>query len=112
MGAIGRFISEARRKRDEDMARAERNAAPYFNVVAERIVRLLSREREEFTTDAVWHVLERIGVDTHEHRALGPVMMKLSRRGVIEKTGRQSQSIRKECNARPLTVWRRATKGS
>lgn len=92
--------------RDEAVQRVEENTDPAWKAVAERFVHGLPVEAE-FTTDRVWFHLERASVTTPEPRALGAIMLALSRAGVIEKTGRYIQTTRPKAHARPIPVWRR-----
>ncbi len=75
--------------------------------VAMVAVRIIAERRGEFTTDAVWHVLERAGIVTAiEPRAMGAAMRRASREGVCVPTPRTSKSVRPACHRRPLQVWR------
>lgn len=57
-----------------------------------------------FTTDDVW---EQLGDSTPpEPRAMGAVMKSLSSAGKIVATGVYRKSVRVECHARPVAVWR------
>lgn len=89
--------------RDEALARVEAHTAPIFAEHADRIVRTLARTGREFTTDEVWKHL--VGVFTHEPRALGAVITRLAKAGIIEKTGAYVPSGRIECHGRPVPVW-------
>jgi hypothetical protein len=84
------------------------SAAPVsWRIEALRAVYDLCRTRSEFTTDAVWALLDRRGVAAPtEPRAIGGVMRIASRRGWCEATDETRQSIRAECHRRPLQVWR------
>jgi len=87
--------------RDEAIDRVEANAHHDWLVQARQAVLWLAHNRDEFTT----------GVGTHEPRALGAVMRWAARSGVVVKTDRVVNSCRVECHARPVAVWRSASKG-
>jgi hypothetical protein len=74
-------------KRDSALARVESNAGPDFKSSARSfVVDYLSQHGEkscEEITAAVWSA----GIEAHDRRAMGPVMMSLARKGVIEKCG-------------------------
>jgi len=97
--------------RDEAIDRVEANAHHDWLVQARQAVLWLAHNRDEFTTDDVWGLLSNTGVGTHEPRALGAVMRWAARSGVVVKTDRVVNSCRVECHARPVAVWRSASKG-
>ena len=72
-------------KRDEAMARVERNAAERWKTAAYAVGKVCARFRPSFTSEDVLIALEAEGFTTHENRALGPVMRRLVLEGVIEK---------------------------
>lgn len=95
-------------RRDEALHRALRNANdPWKSAAVAAIVRC-STIADTFTTDEVWAELHRSGYSTHEPRALGAVMKMVASDGLIEATPNWRQSIRPECHARPVRIWRRA----
>lgn len=62
--------------------------------------------REEFTTDAVWALLDerKVGIP-REPRAMGAIMRKAVAAGLCLPTDRTSKSVRVECHRRPLQIW-------
>lgn len=90
----------------EAIDRAERNADDDWLTAANATVRRLAFTHDEFTTDDVWAVLDRLPVDTHERRALAAVMRRAARRGLIATTDRYTPSQRTACHGRPVRVWR------
>jgi hypothetical protein len=90
--------------RDEAVARVEEHASADWLAAAATAVGMLAMFYPEFTTDDVWECLVEVEA-THEPRALGPVMMKAARRGLIRKTDRVQNSRRPQCHARPVAVW-------
>jgi hypothetical protein len=69
------------------MSRVERNAGENFKSSARSfVVAYLSQHGEksgEEISDAVWSA----GIEAHDRRAMGPVLMALMRDGLIEKCG-------------------------
>jgi len=62
--------------------------------------------REEFTTDAVWALLDQRGVAIpREPRAMGAIMRRAVVAGLCLPTDRTSKSVRVECHRRPLQIW-------
>jgi hypothetical protein len=62
--------------------------------------------REEFTTDAVWAMLDERGVAIpREPRAMGAIMRRAVAAGLCLPTDRTSKSVRVECHRRPLQIW-------
>lgn len=98
--------SPARVARDHAIDTVEANAHDEWLATADRIVRHLAAVGLPFTTDDVWSRLDARGVTTHEPRALGAVIRKAARRGLIATTGDYRKSVRPECHARPVAVWK------
>lgn len=98
----------ARAATDEAIERVERHANENWTAAAFGVVVWVAERRPEFTTDPVWAVLERRypDVQTHEPRALGAVIKKAVREGVIEATDRTHKSVRPECHRNPKAIWR------
>jgi tRNA G26 N,N-dimethylase Trm1 len=57
-------------QRDKALERVERNAQDEWKESAREVVEHLARIRPEFTTDAVWAMLENMGHKTHEPQAM------------------------------------------
>jgi len=94
--------------RDEALARVMRNADSQWTKTAALLIMDVADSTDEFTTDEVWSALHRVDARTHEPRALGAVMKSLASAGLIVATDNWRQSIRPECHARPVRIWRRA----
>jgi hypothetical protein len=100
-------IEEGRRRRDEALDRLEK-AHEIWLEIAESIIHWLAITKQEFTTDQVWSRLERRGEEgiPREPRALGALMTRAKRQGVIRPTDRTVLSCRPQCHCRPIRVWR------
>ena len=93
--------------RDEAMSRVEAHAAPTFNDLAFAAVCRVARRRHAFIVDMVWAELgEAAAASVHEKRAMGAVMGKASRAGVISPTNEFRASEQRNCHANPRRVWR------
>lgn len=97
------------RLKEQGIAQVEANANPAWKQEAHRQVLILAQAGAEFTTDDVWARLEG-RQETPEPRAMGAVMLKASRQGVIRMTGQFRQSKRPECHGRRIAVWVRSEK--
>jgi len=94
-------------RREEAMARVERNAPVSWRGWAETAVRYVAERRSEFTTDPVWTVLESWAVPTPpEPRALGPLMRSVQTWGWCKATGSYRNSVRAANHGRPLMIYR------
>lgn len=69
---------------------------------AVRAVEKVAAVNEEFTTDALWDLIE----PPREPRAMGAVMVEAAKSKLCEATERTRKSKRKECHNRPLRIWR------
>lgn len=74
----------------------------------EAYARMLARTRGEFTSDDVQELLDQAGLSTHEPNAMGAIMHKLARAGVIQATDRFVKSRRPSANSRRIAVWKAA----
>lgn len=95
----------AKQARDLALAQVEQNARQDWLAAAATAVAMLSMFETEFTSDDVWECLAEVEAPA-EPRALGAVMVAAARSGLIEKTDRVRNSVRVECHARPVAVWR------
>jgi hypothetical protein len=92
----------------DGMSRADANANDTWKQAAEAAVIHVARMRPTFTADDVWRQLQfATGVETHEPSALGPILNRLRRQGVIKQTGEFVVSHRASRHAAPLRVWTR-----
>jgi hypothetical protein len=80
------------------------NADQVWLDAAEAAVLHVARMRPTWTTDDVWPLLD----GCREPRALGAVLRRLSKQGVIVKTGEWRESVRESRHNAPVTVWRLA----
>jgi len=107
-------MSMATDARDEAMAQADHGANDIWKDSALSCIRAICKDLgfgTGFTTDLVWTYLERDfpGAHTHEPKALGPIMARAAKMGLIRKTGTWKESERAECHARPMQVWNVST---
>jgi hypothetical protein len=100
--------TEGERRKREAIDRVETNADERWKAAAAEVVRKVALGREEFTTDRIWGVLERefSTLETPEPRAMGAVMRRAAKDGLIEKTDRHLPTARPEAHRRPIPVWR------
>jgi hypothetical protein len=91
--------------RDEAIDRVDRNAdRDWMEVAYETGVRL-ARSRESFTSAEIFDAMPSAAT-THEPRAMGAVMRKLKRDGVVVATDRFVTSSSLLAHGRPSRVWR------
>lgn len=107
-GGIQLDLFTGRKFREAAMERVAKGTPPEWLAAMASAVMAVAREMSEFTTDEVW---KKLGSQPREPRALGAVIMSLSRGGSIRRTGKFKQSKRPECHCRPLAVWEMAEEG-
>lgn len=90
---------------DDYLERVEQNADAAWKTKAIDLVIHLCRTRRHFTADDVWELLAGEEVGTHEPRALGAVIVKVSKMGLCRSTGRYEQSRLPIRHRRPIAVW-------
>ena len=72
---------------DETIQRGRENADEGWKRAAHRAVWDRARIPQPFTTDDIMEDLDALGVVTHDNRALGAVIRKMLRKGVIFEIG-------------------------
>jgi hypothetical protein len=87
------------------MQRVWDHANDHWKHLAYDAVRQLARTRQWFTTDDVWQLLAASNAATREHRAMGPVMLRAAKAGLIAKTDRVLPTTRPSANCRPVAIW-------
>jgi hypothetical protein len=108
MDVLADYESEhAELARNASIEQVESNADYKWLAGAQETVRELALSHPEFTTDLVWAAMEAAGWNPpRERRAMGAVMAGAARRKLVVKTDRVRNSVRVECHARPVAVWR------
>lgn len=90
--------------RDAGINNADNGAAPDWKARATQQVLNVANTKTTFTTDDVWATgLEK----PHEPRALGAVMMHMSKLGLIETTGEYVKTAQVSRHKAPIAVWRK-----
>lgn len=98
----------AKEAKQEAIQRVEQNANPQFLAMCRVALEAVAREQEYFTTDPVWERYEQGSSHPfpHERRAIGPVMLRATKDGVITKAGDQHwNSTSARCHNRPKQVY-------
>ena len=80
-------MPEARADRDQAMASVSDNAGADFNEAACAFITAYLLSRGATAGEDLTDACKRSGIVPHDDRAFGPVYMRLSREGVIEKAG-------------------------
>lgn len=93
---------------DAGITQAHSNADPVWLDMADRYMRAEAREGAEFTTDDVMIWLDRNGFTTHDGRALGSVVRRLRREGVIVQVD-WVRSVRR--HSAPIPLYRGVRRG-
>ncbi len=91
---------------DDALDRVERNADEQWLVAADYAVAKVALRKAQLTADDVWDVLDRMDVATHEGRALGTVMRRAVKDGIIEATDSFVKSRRPSRHKGPVAVWK------
>lgn len=106
--AIGQYNPDlARRKRDEGINNAELGAMAHigddWNERAFEAVQQAARVMKFLIVDDVWPFIDEAPA---EGRAMGPVMLRAAREGIIERTGNYRTSARVSCHGNPRSEYR------
>lgn len=93
----------ARARRDEALARVDAHAPADWKARAQAVLVDVARRQPELIATDLW----KAGLDApHEPRALGAVLQRAVREGILAPTGRVAQTDRTKAHARPCAVWR------
>jgi len=93
-------------KKNEAIDRVEEAADESWKNVALRAVKWRAKKGVNFTTDHVWAALEDAGVSPpKEPRAMGAIMRKAVREGLIVSTPKTEISTKESNHKRPVRVW-------
>ena len=87
------------------MHSVEANAVPAWIEEAERIIRNLTAGTR-FIGEQIVDKVEERGLVTHDKRAMGPVMHRLAKEGVIRKTG--DYRAARTSHGSPKSVWEKS----
>lgn len=101
-----REAAGGRQARDAAIQQVDEHADDAWKEDAYAAVAWLTERSDEFTTDDVWAQLNLHAFETHERRAMGAIMRRAQREGLIEPTARYQQSTRAVCHCAPKRVWR------
>lgn len=96
------------------IAAADAGADPVWKEAALEIVKDIAQRRKYLDTDEIFHELAKRGIDTHERRAMGPVMVKAVANKWIElqtcihcgTTKVIKQSVREESHGKDTAVYK------
>jgi hypothetical protein len=91
---------------DAAMQAVDENADEKWKKAAGFAVVQVALRKTTFTPDDVWEVLDTLDVGTSERRALGPVMDRAAKDGIITSTGTYIKSRRASRHKGPVTVWK------
>jgi hypothetical protein len=90
---------------DTALAVVDEGADEKWKKAADYAVMQLALRKPEVTADDVWDVLDGLNVGTHENRAMGPVMRRAAKDGIIERTDRTVKTRRPTRNNGDVRVW-------
>jgi hypothetical protein len=100
--AFGMNTNDLKSATDDAIERSEAHADPDWKEAAFDAVRRCAQALPVLIVDDVWKHMTG-NVDTHDNRALGPVMLRAKREGLIESTGTFRHSyLRNHGTPRPL----------
>lgn len=98
-------MNAATKARDEALERVESASDPDWVVSAEKALLYVSMSLQTFSTDDVWDRLRMLSVPApREPRALGPVMRRAVRDGLIKAVG-YAASERPERHCAPVRMY-------
>ena len=95
----------------EAIERVDANMEKDWAALVEAAIMLVASRQPEFTTDDVWDELDG-AIEPHERRAMGAVMLRVARKGVIAATDRTRPSARAVCHANPKRIWKVVDNGA
>ena len=103
------LFGDAEAAKREGMGRVEDNASEQWKALMYSLIIQVARTHQFFTSDHVFDLFYALGnrPETHDYRALGPVMLSAAKHGVCRKADRAPiNSRRRSLHASPRSVWR------
>lgn len=102
----GRDREEARRRRDEAIARGYDGASNRFRTHLDEAIRYVANNQVEFTSDDIWEWFDENEIPVpSETRALGGALKRAQNSGLVRPTDRVANSDRPICHCRAKRVW-------
>lgn len=93
--------------RDAAIQRVEQHADNAWLDVAMKALRTVAACKPTFTSDDVWAEIDRQSfATTHEHRAMGSVMVAGRKLGIIVPTDRFISTTKASQHRQPIRVWK------
>lgn len=90
---------------EEGMELADSAADPYWKIAAEICILKVASANPYWIIDAVHDLLDSLPVKTHTTAALGPILLRLSKKGIITGTDETWRSERVPSHGRFTRVW-------
>jgi hypothetical protein len=87
----------------EAIARSERGADPTWKEEVYDLIKRMSDTYKEFTSQDVLREASNLAADTHDYRAVGPLMSKAKREGYIAFSG--SFTTAENRHDAPIRIW-------
>lgn len=91
--------------RDEGITRSDEAAKAEWKRAADEAVSFCARTRERLTTDDVWRAMPHGVREVREPRAMGAVMIRAAKAGLIVRTSATEESSISRSHRRPKAVW-------
>jgi len=91
--------------RDEGITRSDEAAKAEWKRAADEAVSFCARTRERLTTDDVWRAMPHGVREVREPRAMGAVMIRAAKAGLIVRTSVTEESSISRSHRRPKAVW-------
>lgn len=114
MSAQGELVfpdpEAGRRNRDAALERVEENAGEDWNALAwSALMDVLEEPPSEFTSERVREIMTDRGQwpPPNDPRALGPIMLRAARAGLIHDTKRITTSVYASSNNMPKRIWQK-----
>lgn len=98
----GPSLPEAKKARDAALAQVEANADDDWKKRAFAALIVIAKRQETLIANDLWEVVER----PREPRALGPVMMRGHKYGIVEPTSTYRPVPSAKSHAAPVRIWR------
>jgi hypothetical protein len=97
--------AKGRALRDEGITRSDEAAKAEWKRAADEAVSFCARTRERLTTDDVWRAMPHEVREVREPRAMGAVMIRAAKAGLIVRTSATEESSISRSHRRPKAVW-------
>lgn len=91
---------------DDALKSVASNTPDGWKIAVALIVKQICRDKQEFTTDDVWELVDTTDLQVHDNRAMGVIIRYGMEQGWLVDTDKVKPSTRRVCHGRKIAIHR------